>query len=124
MAFMSENLIYLLLTPSETAHIITACNKLDDRIEQLQNIVGGPIETFDISSISLHVKPPICEGYNWWVVADEQGPHKEKKRNPFSLKQDLYGDIVIVQYINGMICGFQQEDLELLPKSITKNIKK
>jgi len=118
----SSDKIFILLTTSEEAQIVISEPK--NTLKQLQDLVGGYIETspspraFGITSI------PSRKGYQWMIVVGEEGIIKEDHHNPFTVEH-LFGDIVVAQLSpKGDTAGFPREDIELLPQRIKRNIKK
>lgn len=118
----SNDKIYLLLTTTDEVQIIRSPSKTS--LKQLQELIGGYIETVDASYISSKFKEPSRKGFKWWIVCDEEGVMKNKSKNPFAIDHEMYGDIIVVQARNGSICGFPEKDLELIPERILKQIKK
>lgn len=117
----SSDRIFLLLTTSEEVQIITSSQK--DTLQQLQDLVGGYIDTSPHSRVFGITSRPSRKGYKWVVVVNEEGMMNGSAYNPFPV-DDLFGDIVIGQLSRkGDIVGFPKDDLKLLPERITKHIK-
>lgn len=118
----SSDRIFLLLTTSEEAQIIPAQSKTV--LKQLQDLVGGYIETSPSPRSFGITSRPSRKGYKWVIVVDEEGMLKGKAYNPFP-SDNLCGDMVLGQISpKGDIVRFPRDDLQLLPERITKHIKK
>lgn len=114
--------IFLLLTTSEEAQVIPYEHQ-KDTLQQLQDLVGGYIETSPHSRVFGITSRPSRKGYKWVVVVNEEGMMNGSAYNPFPVDH-LFGDIVIGQLSRkGDIVGFPKDDLKLLPERITKHIK-